>query len=47
MPDPQGAIPRQDLESRLWTPDYDFINAHLQAVRDHIAAHIGRPVGGR
>lgn len=47
IPDPPGAFSRQEVESRLWPMDYAYINAHLQAVRDHVAAHIGRPVGGR
>ena len=47
VPDPPGAVPRQELEPRLWALDYTYINTHLQAVRDHVAAHIGRPVGGR
>lgn len=47
IPDPPGVLPRQALEARLWTPDYTYVNAHLQAVRDHVAAYIGHPVGGR
>ena len=47
VPDPKGAPPRQQLEQRLWEIDAAHIVANAQSVRDHIAAHIGRPVGGR
>lgn len=47
VPDPKGAPPRQQLEQRLWEMDATHIIANAQSVRDHIAAHIGRPVGGR
>ncbi len=47
VPDPKGAPPRQQLEQRLWEMDAAYIIADTQPVRDHIAAHIGRPVGGR
>lgn len=46
VPDPKGAIPRQELEGRLWQPDAAYIQENLIAVRDHIAAYIGREVGG-
>lgn len=47
VPDPKGAPPRRQLEQRLWEMDAAYIIANAQSVRDHIAAHIGRPVGGR
>jgi iron(III) transport system substrate-binding protein len=47
VPDPAGALPRQQLEPRVWDVDPVYILANKLSVRDHIAAHIGRPVGGR
>jgi iron(III) transport system substrate-binding protein len=47
VPDPPGSVPRQELEARLWDLDLAHVRKNLTRVRDHIAAHIGRPVGGR
>jgi len=45
--DPPGSLPRQELEPRLWELDAAYLADHLQAVRELVAAYLGRPLGGR
>lgn len=47
LPDPPGAIPRVELEPRLWKLDTENLAEDKLIVRDHIAAYLGRQVGGR
>jgi iron(III) transport system substrate-binding protein len=47
LADPHEAVARQQLEPRLWEFDVAFAVEHRAQVRDYVAAHIGRPVGGR
>ncbi len=47
VPDPKGVIPREELQPRLWQPDAAFIADNMIAVRDQVAAYMGREVGGR
>jgi len=47
VPDPEDVVPREDLQPGLWQPDAAYINENLIAVRDQVAAYMGRDVGGR
>jgi len=42
VPDPKGVIPREEMAARLWQPDAVYIDENLVAMRDFIAAHLGR-----
>ena len=47
VPDPKGAIPREELLPRLWQPDAVYIDENMVAMRDFLAVHTGRDMRGR